>query len=143
MILKICTKCKQEKPLTEFYKYYTRDRYGPYYLSKCAKCRYKYYHRQNLENKRNWDYQTKYGITLAQYELILKSQNGVCVICQQPETVKDKNGKIKPSAIDNNHVTCKIRGLLCSACNHMLGKARDDPKILERAAKYLRQHNGQ
>lgn len=37
----------------------------------------------------------------------------------------------------NDHTTKKVRGLLCTSYNHLLGKAKDDPRILKAAVKYL------
>lgn len=39
--------------------------------------------------------------------------------------------------MDHDHETGETRGMLCSACNKMLGFARDDPEILRRALEYL------
>lgn len=146
MKTKQCRGCGKEKTLTEFYKYYSRG-YGPYYFSWCLECQRKrnlenkqHNKLQNQKSKRDWDYQKKYGITLAQFELMLKSQNGVCAICGQPETAKRKNGTIQPLAMDHDHKTGITRELLCSNCNPMLGYAKDDPEILEKAAAYLRKH---
>ena len=50
---------------------------------------------------------------------------------------KTFNGKNKSLHIDHCHVTGKVRGVLCPECNHMLGKAKDNPVLLRRAADYL------
>ena len=39
--------------------------------------------------------------------------------------------------------TGKVRGLLCHDCNHAIGKMRDDPKLLRRAARYLERSRGE
>ncbi len=80
-----------------------------------------------------------YGITLAQYDEMFKSQNGACAICLKPEVVIDKKtNSLRRLAVDHCHTTNKIRGLLCYACNTSIGKMNDDPEVLERAAQYIR-----
>jgi len=39
--------------------------------------------------------------------------------------------------IDHNHKTGTVRGLLCHNCNLLLGKVRNDFKMLKKAANYL------
>lgn len=81
----------------------------------------------------------KFGIVIAEYNTILEAQNGVCAICKQPETAKDmRRGKVKSLAVDHNHKTGKIRGLLCDRCNTSIGKFNDDPNLIEKAVEYLR-----
>lgn len=140
MKTKICTKCKQEKSLIEFGEYISTCGRGPYYQSQCIECRGKVNYHYDPDIWRNYQYQKKYGITLAQFELMLKSQNGVCAICGQPETFKGRGGKITPLSIDHDHKTMRIRGLLCRRCNSFLGHIKDDPEILEKGAAYLRKH---
>ena len=81
----------------------------------------------------------EYGITLEEYNVILKKQNNLCAICQTEETTIDKrNGKVKRLAVDHCHKTNVIRGLLCWRCNTAIGKLKDDPEIIQRAANYVR-----
>ncbi|KPK13993.1 MAG: hypothetical protein AMJ56_00350 [Anaerolineae bacterium SG8_19] len=67
---------------------------------------------------------------------MLKAQNGVCAICNQPETHM-RNGKLKALAVDHDHKSGAIRGLLCSDCNTGIGKLKDDHKVLQSAIQYL------
>lgn len=78
-----------------------------------------------------------YGISLAEYEKMLDLQNGACAICGKRETVRVRNGTIRHMAVDHDHKTGKIRGLLCSRCNPMLGLAKDDSNTLLSAVRYL------
>ncbi len=72
-----------------------------------------------------------YGLTLEAYGLMLAAQNGCCAICQGGQQ------RGQEFAVDHDHKTGAIRGLLCHNCNHMLCKAKDDPAVLRRAAEYL------
>lgn len=76
----------------------------------------------------------KYGLSETAYNNLLKAQGGVCAICGQKETTKNR----KRLAVDHCHDTNTVRGLLCLKCNVMLGQARDDLRILENAINYLK-----
>lgn len=73
-----------------------------------------------------------YGITKEQYEELYAAQGGACYICQRA------TGKTRKLAVDHDHKTGYVRGLLCSTCNKMLGHARDNPAMFDIAANYLR-----
>jgi hypothetical protein len=70
---------------------------------------------------------------LADYEIMLKRQGGACAICR-------KTGV--PLCVDHCHLTRKVRRLLCTQCNSVLGFCNDDPNILLAAAAYLRESRG-
>ena len=130
-----CRKCGKEKPLFDFDTYIHHNGFE-YTRHQCRECRRKYKH-QNPEKVRNNHYQRTYGITLIEYELMLKSQNGVCKICGQFETAKGNSGKILPLSIDHEHKTGKIRGLLCAKCNKALGLLNSDIEVSKAITKYL------
>jgi hypothetical protein len=101
------------------------------------------------DRKENWakyksiELKSNFGITYDEYSTMLQNQNGVCAICFQPETTKSRTkGKIRLLAVDHNHVTGKVRGLLCSGCNQAIGLLKDDPLRGDSLAKYLRERNG-
>lgn len=71
----------------------------------------------------------KYGITIENYNEILKKQNGVCAICHRAP------GKIALHT-DHCHETGKVRGLLCHQCNWYLGTIDADPDIIGRIISY-------
>ncbi len=75
----------------------------------------------------------KYGITIEEYEQMLKDQNGVCKICKGPDPAG------KDFAVDHCHVTGKVRGLLCQNCNTSLGLMKDSHVNLSNAINYLSQ----
>lgn len=74
-----------------------------------------------------------YGLTLGDYERMLFEQDERCAICESPEC--DSTHSL---AVDHDHQTGKVRGLLCRRCNQVLGKMEDDPALLEAAAAYLK-----
>lgn len=77
-----------------------------------------------------------FGLSVEDYDALLKSQNGTCAICGQPETITRK-GKPMPLSVDHCHTGNHVRGLLCGNCNNGLGRFEDDPERLRRAAIYL------
>lgn len=74
------------------------------------------------------------------YNSVFNKQNGCCAICGKPEKAK-RNGRIVNLAIDHNHKTNKIRGLLCKKCNIGLGHFEDNIICLKKAIAYLKQHS--
>jgi len=82
-----------------------------------------------------------FNLSLDEYSKMLEAQEGKCAICNQPETHK-RNGKSKALAVDHNHKNGAIRGLLCFDCNTAIGKLKDDPEIIRKAAQYLDFHLG-
>jgi len=71
----------------------------------------------------------KYNLTPAEYQALVDHQNGECAICSKKQS--------RPFDVDHCHSTGKVRGLLCTNCNRMLGHAHDDVFRLNRAADYL------
>lgn len=91
------------------------------------------YRQQYLkEFKRPYILKNKYGITLNQWNELRQKQNYECAICGIHE-----NDNKKSLAIDHNHETGEIRGLLCTTCNTGIGLLKDDIKLVEKALKYL------
>lgn len=75
-------------------------------------------------------FKKRFGITIEQYDRILKFQSGVCAICRR----MDGTSRL---AVDHCHLTNTVRGLLCRACNVALGKFNDDPQLVRQALAYL------
>lgn len=80
--------------------------------------------------------QANYGITIIQYDAMLAAQNNVCAICGRNETALWK-GVVRRLAVDHDHETGEVRGLLCHQCNLGLGHFEDDRKLLQNAINYL------
>jgi hypothetical protein len=80
----------------------------------------------------------QYGLTRSDYEEMLVAQRGLCAVCGQPETTIDKKrAAVRKLAVDHDHETGQVRGLLCGNCNHGVGKFRDSPRLLRAASEYL------
>lgn len=75
----------------------------------------------------------RYGLTYADYVEMLAAQNGGCRICGQAP------GK-RRLAVDHDHQTGKVRGLLCGRCNSGLGFFQDDSARMRQAIAYLDAH---
>ena len=74
----------------------------------------------------------RFGITMEELAVFCQSQGGRCVLC----------GATEKLVLDHNHETGKLRGLLCGHCNSMIGFARDNIVVLEKAIIYIRDNNG-
>jgi hypothetical protein len=96
--------------------------------------------KKNNKNKiKNRYLITNYNISFNEYNKLFESQNGVCAICNKPETFRGNNKKIKFLAVDHNHQSGKVRGLLCMKCNILLGNCEENIIILQKTIEYLKQ----
>lgn len=75
----------------------------------------------------------KYGLTEEQFRRMYLDQKGLCAICPKRMSGRDCH-------IDHDHVTGKVRGLLCSSCNTGLGFFKDSVRLLASAIVYLEKH---
>lgn len=81
-----------------------------------------------------------YNITSEDYAAILQRQVGVCAICRrEPFEIDGRTGRLRQLAVDHDHETGKVRGLLCGSCNRGVGYLQDDPELLRSAISYLTQ----
>lgn len=82
----------------------------------------------------------QYNITLAEYDLMYEGQKGLCAICEQKdESIKDE--RWQSLYVDHDHVSGRVRGLLCHNCNVALGLMRDNPEVLRAAVVYLEERS--
>ena len=75
----------------------------------------------------------KYSMTMEQFEELFDAQGGVCAICGKPELVTGRT-----LAVDHDHISGHVRGLLCSRCNLVLGLIGDSTEILSASIQYLK-----
>lgn len=86
---------------------------------------------KNFNQRKNTALKHNYGITLEDYEIMFKNQEGKCFICNVLKEVLH---------VDHCHETDKVRGLLCGNCNKALGLLKDNISVLNKAIDYLRLH---
>jgi hypothetical protein len=142
-----CVTCKSEKKLLEFNESMLRMRYPVCRV--CNRIRVKEHHArpESKEKHKQWYNKTykpiarnsyylkKYGITLEQYDELFRNQQGKCKICLGPPT--RKVGKFDNFDVDHDHISGKVRGLLCSKCNIGIGYFQDSKELLKKALLYL------
>jgi len=134
---------KQEYKLTEkerawHRKYYYKNKdkikkYHQKYYAEHAEETRKYHKEYYNKNKDQWrerykkkdrdplkrrdsELRNKFNITLEDYNYLLNKQDGCCLLCN-----RHYSEFVKGLAVDHNHETGQIRGLLCGPCNTRLG----------------------
>lgn len=143
-----CTVCKELKSKDNF-RNDNRKLNGK--RSNCRSCelksdtRYKVNpekerNRTNLWRERNkdtlkssykkWALKKNYGLSIEEYNSLLKLQNNCCAICNKKE-------QKKMLAVDHCHSTGKVRGLLCSKCNTAIGLVKENKETLNKMIAYL------
>lgn len=127
--MKHCNKCDTTRPLSDFHK--KKDRKDGH-SSTCKYCVNNRVREYDPEYNRNVKLLRAYGITTAEYEALLKSQNGVCAICKR--NVPHKGDSM---CVDHDHSTGAVRGILCSNCNRAIGLLEDNVAFLQSAINYL------
>lgn len=143
--MKTCSKCERLLDLSEF----NADRSkidGKYSSCKvCQKMSSKPIdkHKKAAYDKRYRKYRklnkaaSTLKVSVDSLRELFAKRHGDCYICQKPETAKDTKGRIKALAIDHNHDTGKVRGVLCQRCNLALGAFQDNIETIKRAISYL------
>jgi hypothetical protein len=150
-MFKICRKCKESKELNQFYKHpETKDKLSNW----CKSCfidwsldwkkknplkvrvNNKVYRKKNSKNLkeivRRSFLKKSYNLSLEEYKILFEKQKGICAIC-----LKAQSPSTRQLAVDHDHKTGQIRGLLCTSCNLLLGNAADSKTVLLSAIKYL------
>lgn len=127
-----CRDCNKTKPFEAFYCS------AGVYSAVCRRC----HDRRHAKTHGERRIVREFGLEPEAYRRLVEKQNGMCAICGKPETVK-LYGKVRAMHLDHCHTTNTVRELLCSECNIGLGKFKDDPELLRKAADYLEKHRGQ
>lgn len=124
---KWCPECDEVKPLSEF-PANKGARSG--YMTYCKPCHHRIVdanRQKNQGSNRNYHLKRRYGITEADADRMLAEQGGLCAICRERPAVH----------VDHDHVTKRVRGLLCFNCNQALGNFSDRTDFMLAAIAYL------
>jgi hypothetical protein len=105
-----------------------------YYIDNPKKMsdRAKVYRFNNLDREKHSMLKRFYNITLETYNEMFVNQEGKCLICGTHQ-----NELKRALSVDHDHITGKVRGLLCNKCNFILGHSRENIDILKSVIKYL------
>jgi hypothetical protein len=132
MTEKRCYRCKQTKPVGEFYRsnvnYYQKE------CKECCKDRRSQWWRTEAgkRSSANTKLKQRFGITMNEYEKMLAAVNGKCEICGAENSYNGHR-----LGIDHNHETGKIRGILCKSCNLGISALQENDSIIQSAAQYI------
>jgi len=117
----VCNQCGESKPVDQF----PRLSYGTYLCEICLRAA------QAAQQLR------RQGSSNQEYRMLLEAQGAKCAICGAIQGHQSCYGKVCRLAVDHDHRTGKVRGLLCNNCNRGLGRFRDSVENLEAAVRYL------
>jgi hypothetical protein len=116
-----------------------RDRHSAWYAKipkgTCPKCRERPSMPWRRECVECYDrlLQQQYGIDGVEYARLHEKQKGVCAVCAKPS-------QGRRLAVDHDHATGRVRGLLCNRCNTTLGLLEDSPELIGRLREYVKAH---
>lgn len=136
--MKICTTCKSEKELSEFFK--SSSRKGGY-EHRCKECKVAINRISYLRNKESIKLRAikrKYNLDSEEYLDMMASG---CEVC----------GSFDNLCIDHDHNCCDtygsqatcgkcVRGVLCRRCNIAEGLYKDDGVFVKNLVKYMIKH---
>lgn len=133
METKECICCNKERDI---------DRFTPLSWSKdstlnrdntCDICKSKNNIPNNIGNLNPNDWKlTTYRMNEHEYNVLFEAQEGKCKICGKHQSVLERR-----LAVDHNHVTDEVRGLLCNTCNTGIGLLKENIENFKNAIKYL------
>ena len=126
--VRVCYSCKETRRVHQFY--------GD--GNECKGCqsirKAKSYLENQPKHRESW-LQKNYKISVQEYEDQFRAQTGICAICKRT----DLSGR--RLAVDHDHETGRLRGLICLKCNRGLGCFDDNKEFLANAVTYLKEAN--
>ena len=137
-----CLKLKTSTRNPEVYSKYIKSDKGQEWLSGYRKTEVyrstqNRYRRKDYQYNKNWyvnnNLKQNYGLTLEEYNEMLKKQEEKCFICFDSSPNKNLS-------VDHDHATGAVRKLLCHKCNTALGLLKEDTDIMLRMIDYIKEH---
>jgi hypothetical protein len=136
-----CLKCGIPKSASEFPTESRRKSGRATWCKLCHNAYRKRYYPKRRENRpRNYrKFWPEESIAACQkrYDEMHVSQDGLCAICRKPETATDRKGVVKKLAVDHNHSSGQVRGLLCQRCNVAIALLQESADLFDAAKNYL------
>lgn len=136
-----CGKCGQDKPRDAFYRH---PYAGDHTVRKpCKACigkdrRQRYAENNGIDESYEQVLKRDYGITLAEYNEMVRKQAGRCAICRRGEATM-QSGRVRRLSVDHDHVTNTVRGLLCQRCNTLVWALEDNHTTIDAVRRYVEQ----
>jgi len=138
---KYCPVCKQVLPI-ELFGVDNRDKNGIMVNCKtCEQTRKKQYNPTGAKTEAEYEQRShyfrmaslkkRYGLTELDFQEMMNEQKGCCAICE-----KDFSELSTRAAVDHDHNTGVIRGLLCPRCNNLLGAIESNECLLSKIVEY-------
>jgi hypothetical protein len=103
------------------------------WAEKIAKRRAKFTKEEWRDIQRRYGLKHRHGITVEEYDALLKRQGGHCALCPAKPGEYGQNGRLH---VDHCHETGKNRGLLCNRCNHAIERLDSNPDWGRKAEQY-------
>lgn len=139
--MKTCGKCNIDKSADEFYTHKNHTDGLSSYCINCTKASTADWYENNKSRaaETSWigHIRRTYGISQQQYLELFEKQNGCCAACLRHQDLF----KFR-MAVDHNHKTGEVRGLLCTPCNHRVVGRHTDGALLRRMADYVESGTG-
>jgi hypothetical protein len=147
-MIKTCATCSLCKSSSEFNKYSAMKDGLHWECRSCVGLRRKSYYEKNrqreidrsvawkISNKekaKDASLKRKFGITIQDYNAMIRSQNGKCAIC-------DKDHSVSCLVVDHDHNSGRVRKLLCHQCNLALGNLKENVLFAERMLDYIKKN---
>lgn len=106
-----------------------------------AKLYQREWRKRNADRSKSSSLKKSFGIDITKFNRMLDEQGGVCAICRKPEGAKSPGSDTaRYLAVDHCHATGRIRGLLCTGCNMMVGNCEKHPEVIDGLITYLQKH---
>ncbi len=119
--------CRAELPVEAFGRNRAAADGPTAYCRPCHKRRSKASYTRLHGSTRSYHLKRRYGLTADDVDHLVEQQGGTCALCRAR----------RPQHVDHDHLTQRVRGVLCSGCNQGLGNFRDDAEALRQAVAYL------
>lgn len=124
---KWCPGCQQELTIADFGSNRASKDGHAAYCKPCHNAKGKETYTRLHGSTRSYHLKRRYGMSESEVDALIDAQAGVCAVCRS-----------RPARhVDHDHMTGRVRGVLCSGCNQGLGNFRDDAASLRRAIDYL------